>query len=235
MRDALPHLGDDRLREAVKGFIAQEATHAKAHGDVLDHMRARGLDPDAFLADYARVYDWLAGPQPPVPMPEAWWLNWRLAHTAAAEQLTCVAGHWVLGADALDAAGADLVMLSFMRWHGAEEVEHRAVAFDVFTHLVGPHEYPLRAAAMVALLPVLGGLALYGTQYLLARDPDLAGLDLTWQALAEAAARGHIPGPAWLAAVLGYFDPAFHPARSGSDEAARAFFAAMAEACPAGA
>ncbi|WP_261994278.1 metal-dependent hydrolase, partial [Streptomyces sp. t39] len=44
-------------------------------------------------------------------------------------------GDWVLNADGLDRAGADPVMLDLLRWHGAEEVEHRSVAYDLLRHL----------------------------------------------------------------------------------------------------
>jgi uncharacterized protein len=35
-----------------------------------------------------------------------------------------------------DAIGTDPVMLDMLRWHGAEEVEHKAVAFDTMKHRV---------------------------------------------------------------------------------------------------
>jgi predicted metal-dependent hydrolase len=228
MRDSLPHLHDDRLKAEVVGFIGQEATHARAHAEVLDHMRACGLDPSEFLGVYERIYDHVAGSRPPVPMPDGWWLYWRVAFTAAAEQITCVAGHWILDAEALDKAGADPVMLSFLRWHGAEEVEHRAVAFDVLKHLTGPGEYPWRAAAMLTLLPVLIGLWHQGAHELLARDPALAGQHFSYADFAAAMAAGQLPGLAGIEATLRYFDPAFHPGQTPMSEGARAFIARMA-------
>ena len=53
----------------------------------------------------------------------------------------------------LQAAGADETMLDLLRWHGAEEVEHRAVAFDVFQHLDG--RYHRRVLAYVFGGPAL--------------------------------------------------------------------------------
>src|SRR5579872_5462491 len=46
-----------------------------------------------------------------------------------------------------DYAGADPVMLDLLRWHGAEEVEHRALVYDVYQDLSG--SYALRCAAML--------------------------------------------------------------------------------------
>jgi predicted metal-dependent hydrolase len=226
--EALPYLTDGRLREQVKGFIAQEAAHAHVHQAVLDHMRAQGVDTQPYLDAYEELYDFIAGDRPFWPMPAAWWLNWKLAFTAAAEQITCVLGDWSLRADALDAAGADPVMLNFLRWHGAEEVEHRAVAFDVLKHLTGPAEYPWRAAAMLTLLPVLIGLWHQGAHELLARDPDLADRHFSYLDFAAAMAAGQLPGLAGVEATLRYFDPAYHPGETPMGARAEAFFARMA-------
>src|SRR3954447_4859459 len=42
---ALPLVKDQALREQVLGFVGQEAIHAEAHQGVLEHLRAKGLDP----------------------------------------------------------------------------------------------------------------------------------------------------------------------------------------------
>jgi predicted metal-dependent hydrolase len=231
--EALPYLADGRLREQVKGFIAQEASHAHVHQAVLDHMRAQGLDTQPYLDAYEELYDFIAGDRPFLPMPAAWWLNWKLAFTAAAEQITCVLGDWSLRADALDAAGADPVMLNFLRWHGAEEVEHRAVAFDVLKRLAGPGEYPVRVLAMLTLFPVLVGLWSRGTAYFIDRDPDLAGRQFSMLDFAQAAERGLLPGWELLSAAFRFLDPNFDPRHEATPANAAAFFATAATAYPA--
>jgi hypothetical protein len=42
-----------------------------------------------------------------------------------------VLGHWILVSRGLEEAGADPEMLDLLRWHGAEEVEHRSLVFEV--------------------------------------------------------------------------------------------------------
>ncbi len=37
-REALPLITDDKLRDDVKGFIGQEATHARAHDVARDYL-----------------------------------------------------------------------------------------------------------------------------------------------------------------------------------------------------
>ncbi len=60
----------------------------------------------------------------------------RLAIIAAVEHITAFLGDWVLNADGLDRAGIHPTMLDLLRWHGAEEVEHRSVAYDVMRYFV---------------------------------------------------------------------------------------------------
>src|SRR4051794_41853245 len=97
------------------------------------------------------------------------WLVERLAIIAAIEHITAMLGNWALNSPALDGAGADPTMLDLLRWHGAEEVEHRSVAYDLFQHLDG--RYARRARTMVIVTPVLAWVFLRGTRFLMANDP----------------------------------------------------------------
>jgi len=49
---------------------------------------------------------------------------------SAIEHYTAITGRRVLNTPQHDAIGTDPVMLDMLRWHGAEEVEHKAVALD---------------------------------------------------------------------------------------------------------
>ncbi|MDB5096548.1 MAG: hypothetical protein JWM80_969 [Cyanobacteria bacterium RYN_339] len=226
-KEVLPRLKDERLRQELRGFLAQEATHARAHDQVLAWMREHGLETAPFIAACERDWQAFAGDTPPLGVPAEAWLRWRLALAAAGEHLTCVVGHWSVSTDALDRAGADPEMLAMLRWHGAEEVEHRAVTFDVLRAVAGPTAYPLRVAAMVATLPFLAGLWNRAVAYMLANDPLLRGRTFgrrDYQALLE---RGLAPGRAILEAVARYMHPAFHPDQEGSLELAQGVLAGM--------
>ena len=54
-RQVLPQIADERLRGEVRGFMGQEAVHARAHAAVLDHLREHGLE----TAAYTRRVEWL--------------------------------------------------------------------------------------------------------------------------------------------------------------------------------
>lgn len=224
-QSALPRLADERLKADVRGFMGQEGMHARAHDMVLEQLAQHGIDTAEFVARFDAACEALAGQPDWLPLPDEAWLAWQLALVAAGEQMTCVLGDWVLSAEGLDDCGADPVMLDMMRWHGAEEVEHREVAFEVLRHLSGPAEYPLRVAGMATVAPFLLLYWTLGVQDMLARDPTLKGRSFGPLDLARVIQQGRFPGVEFAAAVARYLDPAFHPAREGSLETAAAFLA----------
>ncbi|WP_155057260.1 metal-dependent hydrolase [Streptomyces blattellae] len=221
-REGLPLVRDPELRSDVKGFMGQEATHSVQHAQVLDHLKAQQLDTAEFTKYADFLFERLLGERPPLglPIPQPEWLRWRLATIAAIEQFTAVLGDWVLAADALDRAKADEVMLDLLRWHGAEEVEHRAVAFDMYQHCGGRGmpRYARRLAAMAVTAPAMLYLWAWGTAYLIRHDPQLAGrLRYSLTEHNTAVRKGLLP--AWRelgAAIPRYFQRSYHPSREGS-------------------
>ncbi|GAA3951383.1 metal-dependent hydrolase [Actinomadura viridis] len=172
-KQALPHVRDERLRQDVLGFIGQEAVHAASHDAVLDHFVEQGLDVRPFVRQVEFMFEGLLGDRGLEGPRARVWLNERVAIIAAIEHFTGVLGDWVLNAGALDAAGADPMMLDLLRWHGAEEVEHRHVAYDLFTHLDG--SYVARIRAMAQTIVMLASLWQRGHRFLMAGDPVLKG------------------------------------------------------------
>ncbi|ANS66430.1 hypothetical protein SLINC_4206 [Streptomyces lincolnensis] len=221
-KEALPLVRDPELLAEVKGFMGQEATHSVQHTHVLDHLAAQRLDTTDFTRYVDLLFERLLGERPPLgaPISPREWLRFRLAVVAAIEQFTAVLGDWVLTAEGLDRAEADEVMLDLLRWHGAEEVEHRAVAFDMYQHCAGTGapRYARRVAGMAVTAPVMLGLWVWGTAYLIRHDPQLAGR--VRYSLAEhdrAIRKGLLP--AWRelgAAVPRYLRRSYHPSREGS-------------------
>ncbi|MBA0125739.1 metal-dependent hydrolase [Haloechinothrix sp. YIM 98757] len=224
-KQALPLIADERLRTDVLGFIGQEALHAEAHSGVADHLAAHGLDASPFTRQVEWMFRRLLGDRDLHGKAAEEWLVERLAIIAAIEHFTAFLGQWILDASGLDAAGADPTMLDLLRWHGAEEVEHRSVAYDLFCHLDG--RYTRRARAMSVVAPVMLWLFVRGTRFLMRNDPQLGGRDKArLRRLRAASARGTLPT---LRGVLGevrpYFTRSFHPSRYGSTERAIGYLA----------
>lgn len=223
LQEALPMIRDDRVREDVLGFIGQEAMHSQAHGGVLGHFAAAGV----YVAAYTRQVDWafriLLGGRDLRGRRAENWLVERIALIAAIEHYTAVLGDWVLDSPALDRAGADPTMLDLLRWHGAEEVEHRAVCFDLLTHL--DSSYIRRVRAYLLVTPALFWLWVRGVRFLMAVDPEV-DRRARWRDWAAAARRGLLPSPALLLReIVPYLRRGYHPNQQGSVEPAIRYLA----------
>lgn len=112
---------DPELRARVRGFVGQEGRHGHEHDRMNRSIASRGHDVAAYLRFYER---WMFGFVEPIT-PKAW----RLASTAALEHMTATLAEVALTTPVLESAHPEIARM--LRWHAAEEIEHRSVAFDV--------------------------------------------------------------------------------------------------------
>lgn len=223
-KQVLPRITDDRLKADVKGFMGQEAVHARAHSAVLEHLGAHGLDPTPFTRDIEFLFNRIGGDDAVPRFMRSWWLTTRVAIVAAIEHFTAVLGAWILDSPALDAAGADATMLDLLRWHGAEEVEHRSVAFDVFQHVSG--NWLRRVLAMLVVAPTMLWLFRRGARFLCSIDPSYSGRLPTIGTYRTSAKRQRLPSQAsLLMAIPRYCKPGYHPSQEADTNAALRYLA----------
>jgi len=196
VKDALPEITDERLRAEVKGFIGQEMVHARSHQGVLDRiLEENGIDTRKITDE---MNEGLAGrPAKRAAMSARAarrTLMFELAAVAAIEHYTSVAGQWLMDNDGMEKAGVDPTMLDMLRWHGAEEVEHRSVVFDVYQHLGG--RYLMRATAWAMAIFFLYWAMISGTMHLMRSDPAITRKVTKWRvyrSYRRSVRRGHIP------------------------------------------
>ncbi|MGH3777589.1 MAG: metal-dependent hydrolase [Pseudonocardiaceae bacterium] len=221
----LPLIKDDKLRDEVLGFIGQETLHARSHQGVLDHWKAKGIDTDPYVQQVGWMFQQVLGDRDLPAKRRQEWLIERLAIIAAIEHITAMLGNWALNASALDAADADPTMMDLLRWHGAEEVEHRAVAFDLFTHLDG--RYLRRVRAMAITAPIMLWLWVRGVVFLMRIDPELGGrVKPRWRHYFRASRRRLLPSARQLIwQSLNYVRPSYHPSQEFSTGQAVAYLA----------
>ncbi|GAA5016286.1 metal-dependent hydrolase [Kitasatospora paranensis] len=225
-KQALPMITDDRLREEVLGFIGQEAIHAEAHQEVLDHLLGQGLDPRPYVRQVSWLFRRVLGERPGLTAAQRREsVIERVAFVAAIEHFTAFLGNWALNSPGLDRAQADPTMLDLLRWHGAEEVEHRSVAFDLLVHL--DPGYLRRVRGMLVSGPMLVHLWVRGARFMLAADPVLDGrIRPTWRDAHLNARRGLLPDLRLLArSAVRYFRPGYHPTQEGSSSQALGYLA----------
>lgn len=224
--EALPYIKDEQLKEDVLGFIGQEAQHAKGHEGAYQRLIEQGLDPKPFAKQMAWIVEQLYSNRGLQGRARYELMVFQASLTASIEHITAFLGQWVLDAKALDEAGADPVMLDLLRWHGAEEVEHRNVAYDLYQHLDGG--YIRRAVPYGVILPaVIWIWLIMGTRYLLDHDPVLKGKEkLTLMSFIRAGQKGILP-TVWdlIKMAPGYLLPNYHPSHYGSTSQAVAYLA----------
>ena len=155
----LPQIRDEKLKQDVQAFIRQEAMHAKAHSSANEeYLKVRSIDPERNLRLMNFLFTKVLADQPmgfkvPKVLDHQWDL-FRLGVIATVEHMTCVLGKFVLYNTEWEKLGADKELLDLVKWHGAEEIEHRTVAFDLYRHLGGNYiaRYYLSVVVIIAVV-----------------------------------------------------------------------------------
>ena len=213
----LGEIDDPALRAAIKGFFGQEGRHARAHDQFNEILRAQGYEIDRFLAGYHRLSSWLEAHNPP---------KLNLAITAAAEHFTAILAEGAFTENVLDAAAPEMRQL--LAWHAAEELEHKAVAFDVL-RTIDP-SYALRIAGLVYATATLGGFWLWGAVSLMRQAPGRAlG---AWRELGRMPRRDPIVRRVFLRGIRQYRAPGFHPSDHPTERIASEWMAARGMSLP---
>ena len=209
----LDRVTDPLLRDQVKGFFGQEGRHAREHERVFENLEHNGYDVRRFLGLYERIaYGVIEKLAPPAL---------RLATTAAAEHFTAILAENALERRLL--AWADPTMHALLLWHAAEEIEHRAVAFDVLA-AVRPG-YALRMAGLAMATACLGGFWLLSTAMLLGQEKDISleRLRRDWRETKQRRGDQQV----FARGIRDYMRRDFHPSQNDTDELAARYLASV--------
>jgi uncharacterized protein len=213
VKHMLDRIDDPDLLGRVRGFFGQEARHGLEHERAFAVLEAQGYEIRSFLAWYEHwAFEWL---EPRVPA------TLRLSITVALEHFTATLAEQALTTDALD--HADPAMRALLRWHAAEEIEHKSVAFDVLQR-VDPR-YRVRIAGLAVATVGLLFFWRAGTRMLLAQEPPAVRRNLGRERRA-ARAHGH-DDRFLLRAIASYLRRDFHPDRHDNLGLAKAYLASI--------
>lgn len=130
------------LREDIRHFIRQEGQHGIVHDRFNEVMVGQGVDVDKITSNLRRF---IRSSQKYLPE------KYQLAMTAAFEHFTATLGEAMLKDETDMFTEADPVMRAMFLWHGVEEVEHKAVAYDVYQTAAGGG-YLSRVSALVVTM-----------------------------------------------------------------------------------
>lgn len=191
---------DPKLNDDIRGFCGQEGFHRREHQRYNQILcERRGYDLAALEgrleSNIKRAYTFLS------PLE-------RLAATAAFEHITAIMAEAALDKDDPMLNSADSAMLALWRWHAAEEMEHKSVAFDVYRAVGGTEKMRkrgMRQATIFLTMDVLMGLV-----HMLRRDGHLWHARLWVDGWKFLFFKGGILRRVWPA-YKQYFRDGFHP------------------------
>lgn len=206
----LADIKDPELRTQVKAFFKQEGHHAKAHDDFNDVLRTHGFKVDAFLERYRAISAWIEERVPP---------KLNLAGTAAAEHYTAILAEGAFTRGILDSLHPTMQQL--LAWHAAEEIEHKAVAYDVLQEI--DPSYATRIAGLAYATVMLGMFWAWATTMLLRQER--LGLRGTLRELRKMRSDDPIIRRVFIAGIKQYIRRDFHPRNNANDNLAAAWFA----------
>ncbi len=203
VRRLLPRIADEERRAEGDAFLRQEAAHASMHA-AFNRLLIRWGVPVEPVADsvlrWLAVVDWTSS-------------DLRSAVAMAGEHFLSEIGNAILSRpDLLD--GVDPRIARLFRWHGYEEVEHKAVLFDTF-HAARGHGFYTYAVRIAGLwiAVVLLALALPSVSHRILASAGAAQDLHAWRDLIRFVfGRGGMLRGRWRA-VAAYHRYDFHPWR----------------------
>lgn len=221
---AMPRIEDERLREELIGFVGQEGTHASSHESFRRYLEAGGYDVPRIMKVMEYIVGQIFGDHGLTGRAGEEWLNERLGIYAAAEHFTAVIGEWLIENKKFDEVDFDPTMLDLLRWHGAEEMEHRNVAYDVYQHVDGSYARRVRTAFIASI--GLAALWFSTSSHLYAQDKSVENRrPWPWELL-QATRKGLVPSVSFFFdQIPKYLAPNFHPSNMGPIDTAVRYLA----------
>ncbi len=167
---------DKKLKKNVVAFCGQEGIHAREHEKFWEVLEDHGLEPERF-ADFLNTVAF-SGKYSAESMIMA--LNKvsprlgdkiSLSVTTALEHYTAIFANAAFHEPIFTNDNMAPQMLELLHWHACEEIEHKAVCFDVLNTV--DDSYWVRMAGMGIATTMLWGLLGIGQVYFLTKDKDV--------------------------------------------------------------
>lgn len=188
------------LQKQISGFIGQEAYHSREHEMFNALMASRGVPIERQEAFTALVLQAVA------ELPD----SYRMAVTGAVEHFTAMFGKLVLShPEIIDAVHHTLRPIFI--WHALEELEHKAVAFDLCQ--ATDDSYPRRVAGLCIATVAVTACVAYGQARFMWQDKSLLDAPAMagglWWMFGFGKKAGYFRK--MLPDYLAFFRPGFHP------------------------
>ena len=128
LRQVRQQISDPQLQKNISAFIGQEAFHSREHTKYNQLLKRWGYNIDGMDRSLARSTRIIRARLNTFQM---------LAVTLSCEHLTSILSAAILRGDFM--VDADPHLKALWHWHAVEEIEHKAVAWDVYQSLGGTY------------------------------------------------------------------------------------------------
>jgi hypothetical protein len=216
VRKYAKQLKDEQLKKDVIAFCGQEGIHAREHQNFWEIMETQDLDPQvyakflkttAFSGKFSientliKVSDFFQ---------KGLGDKMALSLTTALEHYTAIMANALFHEPFANTDNIEPRMLELLHWHASEEIEHKAVCFDVLNEVDG--NYYVRVSGMVLASIMLWGYIGMGQIYFIAKDKDKSIIKMPFEIymLIDKVIFGEI-GKNLSKHLLDYFKRDFHP------------------------
>lgn len=202
VRDYRDQVTDPKMLQDIKDFTRQEAQHSMVHTRYNDRLQAQGVRVDRILANQERrLFGFMRKRAPK---------KFTLAMTAAAEHITAIMAHCFVERKDLFAQADERIRAIYV-WHAMEEMEHKAVAFDVMEQIahVG-YGTRIRAMLLVSFMFPFHTFRIMSHMLKVDGFKGLTRLKLWMRGLWWLYKPGGLLAPS-LGKYLSYYKPGFHP------------------------
>jgi predicted metal-dependent hydrolase len=206
VRDFREQVGDPRLQQEVRDFTRQEGQHGMVHTQFNNRLEQQGVKVPLLLQRQNRIMYGV--------FRRFFSRGYTLALTAASEHMTAIMAHSFFERREV-LQNTDPRIRAMYAWHAIEEIEHKAVAFDVMQKAAKVGYF----TRILAMLHVSWGLPLH-TFVIMAHMFRVDGFSIGQRLKLWARGLWWLYKPGGLyAPVLGhyfaYYKPGYHPWKAG--------------------
>lgn len=168
-RKFINQIQDKKLKEEVLAFMGQEGMHSREHHKFWHYLEEQGFDIQSFVNFFNKTA--LEGIEPMIYklLGEEKGSKMSLSITAGLEHYTALLAEVVFeNIDEFESCPEEMKHL--IQWHAAEELEHKAVAYDLLQSV--DDDYTLRVSGFVIASLMLGFYSFAGQAYFIAQDKE---------------------------------------------------------------
>ncbi|MCZ6804028.1 MAG: metal-dependent hydrolase [Proteobacteria bacterium] len=208
VRPLISEIRDPELKQRVNNFVIQEFMHAREHDRSREYLRNAGFKTEWLYRCTTYFVDTIVGNL----------ANFCSVLFGKYFPLACVAGaeHWTTMTADINfsyphfSKVKDSPMLWLFAWHGAEEIEHKSVTFDLLQHLKPGYALRVWAFLFVTVIFFFLNLFVISTLLFQLRWKEMLHPEL-WVGAVFHLFIGAKVVPKSLLAFFDYLRPSFHP------------------------